>query len=316
LNLSCGCRCEPAAYAYKRVIANVTCTDTCLLSVSTLCVPSMCTWAAQSFDSVGVKSAPKDGDTVYIGQRMTVECEAGYQLAPRKGAEARRRSLLSFTNHSVRSDSLRTAALGNVKVLAFMSFPPPPPGEAVSYGLTGAFSDITLDLPAGAWPADLLLGPSMAIFEMPPAARRAGALAGLGLNLGPDGTSLALPATITTPVDSDLDLGNRQLRVHRYNPANATAGASWTPMPYPEGYEVPSAPSVLKAGTSSFSGVYVALAVPSASLIVEPLHAALTHTTESTGAEAEPPVSAAGPASISLTFSVSIAFILSVFLWS
>jgi hypothetical protein len=263
-NKSCGCRCEPTAYSYKPVIDNVTCTDTCLLSLSTLCVPSVCTWAASSFGITGVKTAPIDGHTVYIGQKMTVECQSGYQLAPKTSVNTGRRSLLGDYRQGI-TPTQNFTSVGIVKVLAFMSFPPPPPGQAVSYGMVGAFSDITLDLPAGAWPADLLVGPSMAIFEMPAGARRASAVAGPGLSLGPDGTTLALPATITTPVNSDLDLGNRELRVHRYNPADDSAEASWTPMPFPEGYQVPPAPTVVKATTSSFSGAYMALAVPPAS---------------------------------------------------
>jgi hypothetical protein len=219
------------------------------VSGALLCRRASCTWSSLSFTTLrGVHTSPKIGQSILVGESMSVECAQGYQLAQEQVPD-----LPGFVLEGLE-------ALGDVKVLAFKSFPPPPPGEAVSYGLTGAFSDITLDLPAGAWPADLMVGPSLAIFEMPAAARRAGALAGLGLNLGPDGTSLGLPATITTPVDSSLDLGNRQLRVHRYNPANDTAGASWTPMPYPDGYQVPPAPSVLKATTSSFSA-YFSLAV-------------------------------------------------------
>jgi len=271
------------------------------VSGALLCRRASCTWSSLSFTTLrGVHTSPKIGQSILVGESMSVECAQGYQLAQEQVPD-----LPGFVLEGLE-------ALGDVKVLAFKSFPPPPPGEAVSYGLTGAFSDITLDLPAGAWPADLMVGPSLAIFEMPAAARRAGALAGLGLNLGPDGTSLGLPATITTPVDSSLDLGNRQLRVHRYNPANDTAGASWTPMPYPDGYQVPPAPSVLKATTSSFSGVYLALAVPPSSLTAgETRYEVFAHKTKGGG----PHASAAGPPSIGLTLSASIVCVLSVLIW-
>ena len=112
--------------------------------------------------------------------------------------------------------------LGSVKVIASMSFPPPPAGEATSYALAGAYSDISLDLPAGAWPSDLTVGPSIAIFEMPASDRR-GQVAGLGVNLGPDGTHFAVPVTISAPVDSNLDLGNKELRIHRFTPKTDNA---------------------------------------------------------------------------------------------
>ena len=149
-------------------------------------------------------------------------------------------------------------ALGNVHVLASMTFPAPRAGEAASFGLTGDFSDISLDLPAGAWPADLLVGPSIAIFEMPAGARRGATVAGLGVNLGPDGIRFPIPVTITAPVHANFDLGNRVLRVHRYNPQTDKQSAdSWTALTYPQGYSVPHDPRVIKATTTSFSAYFV-----------------------------------------------------------
>ena len=163
-------------------------------------------------------------------------------------------------------------ALGNVHVLASMTFPAPRAGEAASFGLTGDFSDISLDLPAGAWPADLLVGPSIAIFEMPAGARRGATVAGLGVNLGPDGIRFPIPVTIAAPVHANFDLGNRVLRVHRYNPqTDRRATASWTPLPYPQGYSVPHDPRVIKASVVSFRGAFAVLAVPPQTLALPPL---------------------------------------------
>ena len=161
-------------------------------------------------------------------------------------------------------------ALGKVQVLASMTFPAPRAGEAASFGLTGDFSDITLDLPAGAWPADLLVGPSIAIFEMPAGARRGATVAGLGVN--PDGIRFPIPVTITAPVHANFDLGNRVLRVHRYNPQTGKQSAdSWTPLPYPQGYTVPHDPRVVKATTTSSRGAFAVLAVPPQTLALPPL---------------------------------------------
>jgi hypothetical protein len=163
-------------------------------------------------------------------------------------------------------------ALGKVQVLASMTFPAPRAGEAASFGLTGDFSDITLDLPAGAWPADLLVGPSIAIFEMPAGPRRGATVAGLGVNLGPDGIRFPIPVTITAPVLANFDLGNRVLRVHRYNPQTGKQSAdSWTPLPYPQGYTVPHDPRVIKATTTSSLGAFAVLAVPPQTLALLPL---------------------------------------------
>ena len=244
----------PSGYEFEGPAALVTCSDSCQISVthSPLCRPAICKWSSDNLLNLrGVNATPRKGDSIQIGQSVLLECARGYEL----GTE----EMEALTPPPVVLAGLE--ALGNVQVLASMSFPPPPAGEAASYGLTGAFSGITLDLPAGAWPAALSVGPSIAIFQMPAGARRGAAVAGLGVNLGPDGTRFSKPVTITAPVNADFDLGNRILRVHRYNPqTDRRAAASWTPLPYPEGYTVPTAPSVVKASTMSFSA-YFALAV-------------------------------------------------------
>jgi len=146
----------------------------------------------------------------------------------------------------------------------------------IRYDLTGAWSgmtqtvtSITLHLPPDTWPAALSVGPSIAIFEMPAGAGEGAAMmadaavAGLGVTLGPGGTRLSKPVTISVPVHADFDLGNRVLRVHRYSPpTDQGAAASWTPVAYPEGYTVPNAPGVVEASVRSLRGAYAVLAVP------------------------------------------------------
>jgi len=96
------------------------------------------------------------GKIIKIGLSMTIECAEGNELVREKMAYIVNRPIIL---HGL-------GALGNVRVLARMSFPAPPTRKAVSYRLTGAFKSITLDLPAGAWPSSLLVGPSIAISKV------------------------------------------------------------------------------------------------------------------------------------------------------
>ena len=234
----------PPGFSFDGIPGRAHCSDTCTISVShaLLCVPTRCSWSGPPW----LLESP--ANALDIGEAMIVKCPRGYELTNEDNADDAPPVVL---------EGLET--LGSVKVIASMSFPPPPAGEATSYALAGAYSDISLDLPAGAWPSDLTVGPSIAIFEMPASDRR-GQLAGLGVNLGPDGTHFAVPVTISAPVDSNLDLGNKELRIHRFTPKSDNATATWTPLPYPQDYSVPSNPTAIKAITSSFSA-YFALAV-------------------------------------------------------
>jgi hypothetical protein len=241
----------PTGYDFTGPAALVTCSDSCTISVtnSLLCQPAICKWSSSNLlDVRGVNATPWQGDSIQIGQSVILQCAQGYELGTKQMADLKDPPVVLAG----------LEALGKVQVLASMTFPAPRAGEAASFGLTGDFSDITLDLPAGAWPADLLVGPSIAIFEMPAGARRGATVAGLGVNLGPDGIRFPIPVTITAPVLANFDLGNRVLRVHRYNPQTGKQSAdSWTPLPYPQGYTVPHAPRVIKATTMSFSAYFV-----------------------------------------------------------
>jgi len=181
-------------------------------------------------------------------------------------------------------------ALGNVKILSEMSFPKPDTSKDVSYGLDGAFSNVKLELPAGAWPEDLSEGPSMTIFELPLVpeelatdGKKKKVVAGKCINFEPKGVKFSKPVTIALPLDlSTLDLTGMMLRPHRFNPNDN----SWTEIALPEGYEVPSfancdkdstnftnatecrpdaPPLVIKGAIMSFSA-YAALSAPAPDL--------------------------------------------------
>ena len=240
----------PPGYEFEGRPGVASCSDKCELMVkhSLVCRAAACTWAASNLLALrGVEYSPEVGERVGVGESMTLECSDGYELGKHKMPDRPPPVLVLAGLES----------LGPVKVYASATFPPPPAGQAVSYRLKGEFRGITLDLPAGAWPTDLAVGPSIAIFEMPASSRRGAAVAGLGVNLGPDGTVFSQPVTMSAPVNSDFDLGNRLLRIHRYNPATDAAAASWTPLDFPAGYVVPSPPTVINALTSSFSAYFV-----------------------------------------------------------
>ena len=121
-------------------------------------------------------------------------------------------------------------SLGAVKVFAKKTFPAPNRSKTETFGLAGEFSAVTIAFPPGAWPANLTTGPSITVFEIPPAARRGAAVvAGKGVNFGPDGIAFSVPVTISCPVDSGFNANGRTLRVQKYIPQTSTTPAAWGP---------------------------------------------------------------------------------------
>ena len=121
-------------------------------------------------------------------------------------------------------------SLGAVKVFAKKTFPAPNRSKTETFGLAGEFSAVTIAFPPGAWPANLTTGPSITVFEIPPAARRGAAVvAGKGVNFGPDGIEFSVPVTISCPVDSGFNANGRTLRVQKYIPQTSTTPAAWGP---------------------------------------------------------------------------------------
>lgn len=231
--------------------STITCSSECTYSTNVMCRPKECTWHSDFFSvTAGLESIPADGKKIQFGETLEVQCASGYQLADK----------LPVTEPEFKTLT-GLEALGTVKVLQTQSFPAPNRTEKAIYALSGEYSAVTLELPPGAWPENLQQGPSIAVFELPASRRRAGTVAGKAVSFGPDGTQFSSPVTISCPVDSNFDAGNRQLQVHRYNPSTGTTPVSWTKLPYPDGYEVPSgAVSAVKGTTMSFSA-YAVLAV-------------------------------------------------------
>ena len=121
-------------------------------------------------------------------------------------------------------------SLGAVKVFAKKTFPVPNRSKTDTFGLEGEFSAVTIAFPPGAWPANVTAGPSIAVFEIPPAARRGAAVvAGKGVNFGPDGIAFSIPVAISCPVDSGFNVIDRTLRIQKYIPRTNTTAAAWGP---------------------------------------------------------------------------------------
>ena len=65
------------------------------------------------------------------------------------------------------------ASLGSLPVFARQSFNQPTAGTAAKMSLSGEFSDVSVDLPAGAWPASDPAGQlSIMVFELPSSFQR------------------------------------------------------------------------------------------------------------------------------------------------
>ena len=236
----------PKGYEQEGTGGTLTCQNDCSLAISGLrCVPKMCRWGDLGLGdfSRGVKAAPAASATMLVGQTVTVECEDGFELS------------MEAPPAEVVKKIPGLEALGNVKVLSEKSFPKPDTSKDVSYGLDGVFSNVKLELPAGAWPEDLGEGPSMTVFELPPMpeepatdGKKPKKVAGKCINFGPEGVKFSKPVAISLPLDlSTLDLTGMMLRPHRFNPDDS----SWTEIALPEGYEVPSFPNCLANSTNS-----------------------------------------------------------------
>ena len=273
----------PNGYIAEGSDTSLTCAPECLLNMPPLrCVQPQCSWSTAGFlTKHGVKSAPDATARMLVGDKVTVECQNGFGLSMSEYEPPP----IKFTLAPIKG----LEALGDVKVFAAKSFPPPDRTKDVSVSLDGEFAEVKLDLPAGAWPEGLTEGPSMTVFEMPPSndsATDKKKIAGKAINFGPEGIKFSKPVTLSLPLDlSGLDLGGLQLRPHRYNPEDG----SWTMIPFPDGYEPPAiggvcnasnsssssssnasnasacsgaaAPSIIKGATMSFSA-YAALGVP------------------------------------------------------
>lgn len=152
--------------------------------------------------------------------------------------------------------------LGFVPVFARETFSVPNRFVSTKLQLKGEFSGVSIELPAGAWPAHVTEGPSLTVFELPISWRRTGQdVAGKAVKFGPDGIEFDVPITISVPVDPNTDLAGYHLRVFKYHPSSGTTPESWTQKEMPDGYKVPDQPSIIKGVTKSFS-VYVAVKVP------------------------------------------------------
>jgi len=266
----------PVGYEMEGPAGILTCQNDCALRISgTRCVLKQCKWSDMRFlNQVGVKASPANDARMLVGEKATVECDPGYELTMQ---------LPRVPEPIIMKAVIGLESLGNVRIFAEKTFPMPDSTKDVSYALDGDFSSVKLELPAGAWPEGLAEGPSMTVFQMPPRNASAGIdvkkVAGKAINFGPSGIKFTKPVTLYLPLDLDgLDLGGLVLQPHRYNPADG----SWTAIPFPSGYQVPSFPtcggnssntsnasacassgpaSVIKGATLSFSA-YAALAVP------------------------------------------------------
>ena len=233
----------PRGYEPDRPGATLTCRNDCSLAISGMrCVPRRCKWQDLGFVSKGVKAAPEAGDTMLVGQTVRVQCEDGFELSMEPPPAAQIKKIPGLE------------ALGNVKVLFEKSFPKPDTTKEVSYSLDGNFATVKLDLPPGAWPEGLGVGPSMSIFEFPAQKENRTSsqkkVAGKCIFFGPSGIKFSKPVTIALPLDlSTLDMAGMMLRPHRYNPADNT----WTEIPLPEGYVLPSFPNCLENITNGTS---------------------------------------------------------------
>jgi len=275
----------PRGYEPDRPGGTLECRNDCSLATSGMrCVPRRCQWQDLGFVSQGVKVAPAAMDTMLVGQTVRVQCHEGFELSMEPPPAAQIKKIAGLE------------ALGNVKVLFEKSFPTPDTTKEVSYSLDGSFANVKLDLPPGAWPEGLGVGPSMSIFEFPatkenrtsckddggfrdkhnfPCSAWRGfdcstystsaypynaedlsavksacpkackicippkKVAGKCIFFGPSGIKFSKPVTIALPLDlSTLDMAGMMLRPHRYNPADNT----WTEIPLPEGYVLPSFP--------------------------------------------------------------------------
>jgi len=97
--------------------------------------------------------------------------------------------------------------LGFVPVFARETFPVPNRFVSTKLQLKGEFSGVSIELPAGAWPAHVTEGPSLTVFELPISWRRTGQdVAGKAVKFGPDGIEFDVPITISVPVDPNTDL--------------------------------------------------------------------------------------------------------------
>jgi len=232
--------------------STITCTSACTYQTNVMCKPRECSWNSSFFQRTsGVQSVPDD-QKIRFGQTIPLQCASGYQLA----------SALPVTEAKMEIVK-GLEALGQVKVFQKLTFPVPSRTEPASFAMFGKYSAVTLDLPAGAWPAGMTEGPSITIFEIP-SSRRAGTVAGVGVNFGPDGTQFSSPVTIACPVNANFDLGNRLLKVYRYNPASGSNPPTWTPdggLPFPAGYTVPSGVVTFVKGTTMSFSAYAVRAV-------------------------------------------------------
>ena len=184
------------------------------------------------------KPGPHRGAHSAAGETRTLSCLPNFELAPESDPRA---SLTSVRRHLPgtclifpfscpvicpltwfeRSFTGIFANLGLVSVFATRSFQKPQPGAAAKMTLSGDFSQVSFDLPPGAWPEVGLVptGPlEMTVFELPNSQRRhvvnAGALplslfgqqqvAGKAVYFGPEGIKVRKnnPVALSFPNDT------------------------------------------------------------------------------------------------------------------
>jgi hypothetical protein len=114
-----------------------------------------------------------------------------------------------------------------VKVMGASSFPAPSPDVETSFEVAG-FPGYGLRIPAGAWPAGDSRPLKLSILDVSASPELAAALqsidgakfVGSGVYYEPHGIRFAKPVEIAIPYDPSIDVGNLELNINRYDPAN------------------------------------------------------------------------------------------------
>jgi hypothetical protein len=194
-------------------------------------VPQKCKWSDFDFDvnydkdfaKQGVKVVPGKNAVINIGQKVTLECAEGFELSDSKPVARVLEGL---------------EEMGKVVVLSEMVFEVPDSSKPASFSLKGAMQNIKVDIPAGAWPAGLGVGPTVTVFKIPETKKIEGAkVGGPAIFFSPTGIIFSKPVEISLPIDLCAPLDpTRMLRPRKYNKLTDT----WMDVPMPEGYQVPN----------------------------------------------------------------------------
>jgi hypothetical protein len=132
-----------------------------------------------------------------------------------------------------------------------MVFDVPDSLKPVSFSLEGAMQNIKLDIPAGAWPAGLGVGPTLTVFKIPSSKKIEGAkVGGPAIFFSPTGIIFSKPVEISLPIDLCALDPTRMLRPRKYNKSTDT----WMDVPMPEGYQVPNFTSFSEDITNDTNG--------------------------------------------------------------